>query len=950
MRLSPALLPAAIVLVAANVTTQPVLAAPKAAAAKQDSTFVRNAPLPKWIAPLSAVPPAVQTGPVVLRLMETQAWAGPKPVVLVNRAVQVNDKSKLGEIGQYSLPYRPAYEKLSLHRVAILRGDTVLDRTATVNIRLLEQETSVATGFYMGVTSAQLLLDDVRVGDTLQIVYSTEGANPVFGSTWTDDYQWDRHIPQETRKLLVSHPAATPLHWREVSDAYPPGLAPVVERIGNIERLRFEGQALAPFSLDEGVPNDVVRTRMLQFSEYGSWQQVAQWANALFAPAPPASTARPAAKKPEAPSELVTLAQRFAGGANDTERASAALRWVQDEIRYFSVALGENSHRPQVPGEVLRRRFGDCKDKSVLLIALLAQMGIKAEPVLVNAQLPTYPRKSIAAPTVFDHAIVRVHLDGKTYFVDPTRVGEKALIPLLPTAVPGAAGLVVAPDTTDLIALPEEVVDQPVIERLESFVLDELDGDARLKVRISYRGNLAAPVRAALNGSSQTDLAKNVLADFDKLYPGAELVEGPTLEDSADGTTFSVLSGLRLPKPILQQNSLYVMRFDSKVLNGLLRIPGSLTRTLPLQMPMGRFQTRYRMQVQWPQRVKMMFSEGAVDIDNPFFDARQEFSWRGNELDYTIDYATKRAQVPAAEVPQLGAAVKNPALQSFGEGNVHFHEAFAINVGAEQLTVQDAIAMRNKTILASLGEAIKERSRSPMTAEVLGLKCAAVRHLVTAGDGGSGTLRYLPQMIADVAQQKGFDKERDLCLGQVYFSQLDYARALETFAKTDVKEDDAALLKQAWTRMSLGNTAAAAGDAGRYAKAKLKQGKLLPSEAIQVALVFQHAHQPLPPDLQAYVDAVPDGAWPRPVLAYLAGKISQQALLDVAREFGPVKREMALNEAWFAIGSNLRAQGNAAEAIGALNYVADHGLRGFESTLLARSELALLTGTAAAAK
>ena len=112
----------------------------------------------------------------------------------------------------------------------------------------------------------------------------------------------------------------------------------------------------------------------------------------------------------------------------------------------------------------------------------------------------------------------------------------------------------------------------------------------------------------------------------------------------------------------------------------------------------------------------------------------------------------------------------------------------------------------------------------------------------------------------------------------------------------------------------------------------------------------QHAHQPLPPDLQAYVDAVPDGAWPRPVLDYLAGKISQQALLGVAREFGPVKREMALNEAWFAIGSNLRAQGKAAEAIGALNYVADHGLRGFESTLLARSELALLTGTAAAAK
>lgn len=947
-----AFLPTAIVLAIASVAIQPVLAAPKVSSSKTDSTFIRNAPLPKWIVPLSVVPPAVQTGPVVLRLMETQAWVGPKPVVLVNRAVQVNDKSRLDEIGQYSLPYLPAYQKLSLHRVAILRGNEVLDRTATVNIRLLEQEPSIASGFYLGATSAQLLLDDVRVGDTLQIVYSTEGANPVFGRAWTDEYQWDRHIPQEARTVLVSHPAATPLYWREVGDAHPRGLQPTIERSGAIERLRFEGAALPPFSLDENAPADVLRQRMLQFSEYASWQQVAQWAASLFAPpvarAPAAKTA--AAKAAPAVSELKQLAQRFAAGANDTERASAALHWVQDEIRYFSVSLEENSHRPQAPDEVLRRRFGDCKDKSVLLIALLAQIGIQAEPVLVNAQRPTYPLKSIPAPTVFDHVIVRVHLDGKPYFVDPTRVGEKAVIPLLPTAVPGAAGLVIAADTTALIELPVDAVVAPLVERQDKFVIDNLDGDAQLAFSMTYRGKFTAGARVGFNGMSAADLAKGVLGDYDKLFPGAELAGAPVLEDSADGTTFTVRSSLRLPKPVSKQNGFYTLKFDSKVMNGLLHIPGSLTRTLPLQMPMGLYQTRYRLQVQWPQQLKMMFGEFAADVDNPFFDARKEFSWRGDELDYTVDYATKREQVPAADVPQLGAASKNPELQSFGEANVHFHEANAINVGAAQMTVQDAVATQHKTLLGMLGQEIGRRKNAPMTAETLNIMCTALVQLAAGGDGGSGVQQYLPGMIREMELQKGFDQERDLCLGQVYFSQFQYARALQAFAKADVKEDDAALLKQAWARLSVGDTAAAATDAGRYATAKLKQGKLLPSEAIQLVLVFQHARQPLPPALQAYVDAVADGPWPRPVLDYLAGKISQQSLLDIAGKFGPIKREMVLNEAWFAIGSHLRAEGKQAEATKALGYLTDHGFRAFGYTLLARSELALLNGNAPAAR
>src|SRR5690606_35585692 len=61
-----------------------------------------------------------------------------------------------------------------------------------------------------------------------------------------------------------------------------------------------------------------------------------------------------------------------------------AIRFVQDDIRYLGFEHGLNSHKPHAPLKVLQQRFGDCKDKSLLLCALLRSEGIEAWPVLVN--------------------------------------------------------------------------------------------------------------------------------------------------------------------------------------------------------------------------------------------------------------------------------------------------------------------------------------------------------------------------------------------------------------------------------------------------------------------------------------------------------------------------------------------------------------------------------------
>ena len=58
---------------------------------------------------------------------------------------------------------------------------------------------------------------------------------------------------------------------------------------------------------------------------------------------------------------------------------------MQDDIRYLGFENGLNSFKPSKPIEVLKRRFGDCKDKALLLSTLLQSYGIAANPILVNS-------------------------------------------------------------------------------------------------------------------------------------------------------------------------------------------------------------------------------------------------------------------------------------------------------------------------------------------------------------------------------------------------------------------------------------------------------------------------------------------------------------------------------------------------------------------------------------
>lgn len=869
--------------------------------------FSRGTPLPKWTQPLAQIPATVRTDPVVMRLMETQVSAGPHGAILLNRAIQVNDKSALGAIGQFGISYFPAYQKLSLHRVAILRAGQMLERTASVNTRVLERETGIDAGMYGGAATLQLLLDDVRVGDTLWLTYTLEGDNPVLGKQWADDFSWDAAAPVERRSLTVFHPRGRPLYWRQLGDFRRTPVQPVHDVVGNIERLHFEETAIEAVEMEPSTPSDYLPERMLQMSEYADWHGVAQWADSLF----PKAMASPALK---------ALAAQFQKEPTAAARAGAALQWVQNEIRYFSVSIGENSHRPQAPETVIKLRYGDCKDKSYLLVSLLSQLDIEALPVLLSSRAPGMPAKMLPSPTWFDHVIVRIRIDGRDYYVDPTRSGQKLALDQLSTPFPGAAALPVDAAATALLVLPQPPAGLPEYEHVEKLVIAAFDGDAMLETREFYRGAYAEAARVGYPTLSPAEFRKSMLEKYENLYPGVTLMDAPRFEDHLERNTFELIARYQLPKPVTHKDGKYAIDYDSRILDGTLGIPKKIVRNYPFALPMGKYAARYRLNIEWPATLRVHQQVAPKTIDNPFFRIQEEYTLRGNVLDYLLDYQVRQEQITAAELPALQVQAKQ--LNQFANATFGVSDTMVSSPAISHLSFRDldtlAVVENAGTSMAAFKV---DKDRNIDFSRLCDVAMMAIRLRTVSGKQDS----VFDEVERDLAREKA--PGSGLCMARVLFAHGEFSNSVPLYRAAALADDSPYLRDQAWAEFYAGHGATALRTMARYRIARRQENH---EDGLAVAdeiALSRRLGQPVSEALLRHASEIADGPWPRPLLAMQAGLISPEELIRLAEAMPPDTRTLALNDAWFYIGQQCLAENDRAGAKQAFLWFAVDGLR-----------------------
>ena len=259
----------------------------------------------------------------------------------------------------------------------------------------------------------------VEIGDLVHAVVRTTIQRPILPGEFADDMMFEgrgflRHLALEVRM-----PAAKPLRQVALRDEIPGTVTATTRTEGGDVIYHWEVKNVPRMFEEPGMPPDQEVLQHLTCSTTADWSTVSRWYWELSRP-------HLEAVSPEMQQQAAALT---AGAASDREKISAVFYYVSKNIRYMGLTPEKDrpGFEPHDAALTYAKKYGVCRDKAALLVALLRAAGQKAYPVLVSLGL----RKDAQVPNpFFNHAIVAVEVQpGQYQLMDPTDENTRDLLP-----------------------------------------------------------------------------------------------------------------------------------------------------------------------------------------------------------------------------------------------------------------------------------------------------------------------------------------------------------------------------------------------------------------------------------------------------------------------------------------------------------------------------------------
>lgn len=108
------------------------------------------------------------------------------------------------------------------------------------------------------------------------------------------------------------------------------------------------------------------------------------------------------------------------GDETDEEKVRKIYQWVQGNIKYIAVEDGLGGYKPRNPSTTFKKRYGDCKDMSSLIVNMLKEAGLEGRYAWIGTRELPYTYEQVPTPQVDNHMIACVKLNGKYCFLDAT--------------------------------------------------------------------------------------------------------------------------------------------------------------------------------------------------------------------------------------------------------------------------------------------------------------------------------------------------------------------------------------------------------------------------------------------------------------------------------------------------------------------------------------------------
>jgi tetratricopeptide (TPR) repeat protein len=548
--------------------------------------------------------------------------------------VRINSEAGVQQFGLLRFGYQRSTETLDFDYIRVHKADGTVVTTPPENVQDQTSQISQIAPLYSDLREKHAAVRGLGNGDTLEYLCRWKVNNPLApGQFWLDysfqdggvvlDEQLEVRVPRG-RQINVKSPSSTPsitndgdyrlYVWKHSNLQSKPEDSEDAKRdkLWQIARGRLD-------------PTDV------RISSFQTWAEVGRWYGDLQ-------------KDRVVPDPVIQAkaAQLTKDASDDQAKLRAIYHYVSTQFRYIGLDFGIGRYQPHKATEVLDNQYGDCKDKHTLLAALLAAVGIKAQPALVSATHEVDP--DVPSPSQFDHVITFGPLARGPVWLDSTL--EVAPFGHLVSTIRDKHALVIPDDKAP--SLEVTPANPPYREDYHFSLTGKLGDDGVLDAEVerSARGDAELLLRAAFRRVPQTqwkDLVQGITYSTGFAGDVSDVaVSSPENTDTPLRITYkyhrkdySDWKDKQITPPLPLSGLFIVFKDeDKKPANPIwLGAPGELVMDAKLELPKG-YVTK---------------TPPSVDVENDFIEYHSKCEVKDGVMVAQRRLIIKQREVPAAQ-------------------------------------------------------------------------------------------------------------------------------------------------------------------------------------------------------------------------------------------------------------------------------------------------------------
>lgn len=665
-------------------------------------------------------------------------------------SIRINDLASARDYGRIVIPFNHYYSDMHLDFANSLSPQGKLN--ALAEDALQRRVTGGGQDFYSDSSELVFSLPEVHAGSVIEFQYTQKSRNLAFAELYNErstPFWFQEKVAKDSWRADYVHNYQFSFTTLADKTIYSKSYQTHPEQSVNTQN----GEWLTRTWQMNNVAEIVVERRMprghkvrpeMMISTQKDWAVVDQW-----------TWNKVEDKLAESINVKAAVAELALGQhANYQQKVQAVYQHLQDKVRYVFAHLGRGGYDPHYPDEVIKAGYGDCKDQTVLAVAMLRELGIESYPALVET-----PRNGDSdtelVRLIFDHMIVYIpEQDGhKELWLDTT--GDRGLFPGMSNFMVGQNALIVNGQGGRLLDIGEDGFAENLATLNIVYQLDE-QGASQAQVDIELSGMFEQHIRSWYKHSSEQNAATQQF--FKGLYSQG-------LEFDMTG---QVLNTEALFKPVVMSAKFnFEKQADANPIHGanLNQLLGTFADFNGLPIPEERV-NRYIDKYAYTLKLNAKFIGGAEKVaslvqsspsmQNEFFDLVQTGKKQGDDYLVSIEFNHKDIDISAQKYQEYYAKVQQMSRL----------DAWLVSLRTEPSKVQNLVKQQTKEQFGSdsvqvyLVEARKLLQQGKFTAAIVPAKKAVDL------DNNNGEAWYV------LATAQGFAT-------QIEASQQSFAKAAE---------------------------------------------------------------------------------------------------------------------------------------------------------------------------